>query len=258
VTRSVRDTAAILDAVAGPMPGDQYIAPPPARPYRDEVGAAPGRLRVGLLLHDPFLEAPVHPECLAAVRETGSLLEAQGHIVEESHPPALTGPTGLGLGLNIISASGTAAKLDAWSQLTGRAIGPDDVEPHTWARAEHGRSFTAVQVHAAAARLAAGVMRCPQWWAAGFDLLVTPTMQQLPPKIGEFTLEQEATLFGLFNMPFSLSGQPAISLPLHWSAGGLPVGVQLVADVGREDVLIRVASQLETARPWAEKWPELA
>ncbi|MCL5997849.1 MAG: amidase, partial [Chloroflexi bacterium] len=255
LTRSVRDTAAILDAVAGPMPGDLFVAPPPARPYHDEVGADPGHLRVGLQLQDPNLPSPTAPECLAAVRATGRLLESLGHAVEESFPSALSGPTGLGGPLGVIGASAVAARLDAWSERTGRPIGPDDVEPATWARAEEGRRYTAAQVHWAVQRLMAGVMRCQEWWAEGFDLLVTPTMKQLPPKIGaEVDLR---AVFGLFTMPWSVTGQPAISLPLYWSEDGLPVGVQLVAAYGREDVLIRVAAQLEQAQPWASRWPAL-
>jgi len=255
LTRTVRDAAAILDAVAGPMPGDLFVAPPPQRPYRDEVGADPGRLRIGLLIHDPFLELPIASDCLTAVKDAGSLLASLGHEVEESFPPALMGPTGLGLALRIISASGTAARLAAWNERTGRAITAADVEPGTWASAEEGRTFNAVQVHAALQRLAAGVMRVPEWWAAGFDLLVTPTLQQPPPRIGAVPPDQLGAVFGLFTMPFSVTGQPAISLPLHWSDEGLPVGVQLVADYGREDVLIRVASQLEQAKPWVDRLP---
>jgi amidase len=255
LTRSVRDTAAILDAVAGTLPGDLFSAAPPRRPYRNEVGRDPGHLHIGLLLHDPVLSLPIHPECLEAVRETGKLLEALGHAVEESSPPALGGPSGLGLALRIISASSLAAALDTWSQRTGRVIGPNDVEPATWARAEEGRTFTAVQVHVAVQRLVAGVCRVSEWWASGFDLLVTPTMQQPPPRIGAVRADEAGAVFGLFAMPFSMSGQPAISLPLHWSAEGLPIGVQLVADSGREDVLIRIAAQLEQAKPWAAQRP---
>jgi amidase len=257
LTRSVRDAAAILDAVAGPMRGELFVAPPPARPYRDEVGQPPGRLRVGLLTRDVFLELPIGAEPLAAVQATGRLLETLGHTVEESFPPALTGPTGLGLALRIIASSGLAARMDAWGERLGQPIGPDDVEPATWARAEEGRGYTAVQVHAAHQRLMAGVARAPEWWAGGFDLLITPTMAQLPPIIDGFDRAQTGAVFGLFTMPFSVTGQPAISLPLHWSAGGLPVGVQLVADYGREDVLFRVASQLEAAAPWADRRPTL-
>jgi amidase len=255
LTRTVRDSAAILDAIAQPMPGDLFVAPPPVQPYRGEVGVEPGRQRIGLLLHDPFLELPVHPECLAAVRATGRLLESLGHAVEESFPSALLGPTGLGQALSIIASSATAARLDTWGERIGRRIEKEDVEPHVWERAELGRTFTAVQVHAALQRLVTGVMRVPEWWSGGFDLLVTPTMQQPPPTIGSFSYDQQGAIFGLFTMPFSVTGQPAISLPLYWASDGLPVGVQLVAAYGREDRLIQVASQLEQVQPWSDKWP---
>ena len=257
LTRSVRDTAAVLDAVAGPMPGDLFVAPPPSRPYRAEVGSPPGRLRVGLLTQDLILGLPVGDECVTAAGETGRLLESLGHSVEASFPPALAGPTGLGLALRIVSASGTAATLDAWGARLGRPLGPEDVESGTWAFGELGRTYGAVQVQEAAQRLVAGVMRAPEWWTAGFDLLVTPTVQQPTPTFAGFTDDQIGRVFGLFAMPWSITGQPAISLPLHWSNDGLPIGVQLVADYGREDVLIRVASQLEAARPWSQRRPAI-
>src|SRR5215212_3910298 len=164
LTRSVRDTAAMLDLVSGAMPGDLFIAPPPKRRFLDEIHARPKQLRIGLLHHDLVLKQVVSRDCVAAVEETGRLLEALGHHVELSFPPALTGPTGLGPALGIIAASGLAARLDAWSVRTGHVIGPTDVEPQIWARAEQGRTFSAVQVHAAAQRLTAGVMRVPEWW----------------------------------------------------------------------------------------------
>lgn len=257
VTRSVRDTAAVLDAVAGSMPGDLFLAPAPQRPYRAEVGADPGRLRVGLLLEDPFLGRPIHQDCLEAVQATGRLLEELGHAVEEGFPPGLTGPTGLGEALRTIASSGTAAHLDAWGERIGRPFGPEDVEPHVWAAAERGRGYGAVQVHAAVQRLVAGVMRTPEWWAGGFDLLVTPTMLQPPPVIGTAPPERQGEIFGLFTMPFSITGQPAISLPLHWNNQGLPIGIQIVAAYGREDLLLRVAAQLEAAQPWSARRPSL-
>lgn len=263
LTRSLRDCAAILDAVAGSMPGDVFVAPPPPRPYIEELTQDPGRLRVGLLCHDPLLaglkaEQPnlpdLHPECVEAVKTTGRLLESLRHHVEESYPLALDGPTGLGPALRMISASGLAATLDAWSARTGKVIGPDDVEPYTWARAEEGRQVTAVQVHWAHQRLVAGIGPIAEWWAGGFDLLVTPTMAQPPPLLAA-PRDALAGTFGLLTMPYSFSGQPALSLPLHWSHAGLPIGVQLVADYGRDDILFRVAAQLEQAQPWAQRLP---
>jgi amidase len=257
LTRSVRDTAAILDLVAGPMPGDLFTAPPPKGRYLDEVYARPTQLRIGLMYQDLVLEQPVSPDCVAVVEATGRLLEALGHNVELAFPPALTGATGLGPALGIIAASGLAARLDAWSERTGRVIGLTDVEPQIWARAEQGRTFSAVQVHAAVQRLTAGVMRVPEWWATGYDLLVTPTMQQQPPQIAGLTLDQQGPIFGLFAMPYSISGQPAISLPLHWNAENLPIGVQIIADYGRDDLLIQVAAQLEEAQPWMPRWRQM-
>jgi len=269
LTRSVRDAANVLDSVAGPMPGDVFVAPPPRRPYHEELGRDPGKLRVGLLRHDAALAGlkavqpdlpDVHPECIAAVKETGRLLESLGHNVEESYPEMLEGPTGLGPALGMISASAVAATLDEWSARTSRTIGPDDVEPSTWARAEKGRKYTAVQIHAAYQRLVAGVCRVPEWWAQGFDLLVTPTMAQVPPSIN--AIKQSPThnligIFGLFTMPYNFTGQPAMSLPLYWISEGLPIGVQLVADYGREDLLFQLAAQLEVARPWVDRYPLL-
>lgn len=256
LTRSLRDAAHILDAVAGSMPGDLFVAPPPARLYAQELNTQPGKLKIGLLTRDLFLQTEVHPECVKAVENTGKLLESLGHHVEYDYPPALEGPTGLGLALRMISASASAATLDVWSERTSKKISAEDVEPGTWAHAEEGRTYSAVQIHTAYQRLLAGVCRVPEWWS-DFDLLITPTMTQPTPPLGTKP-EDMGKVFGLFAMPFSISGQPAISLPVHWSMDGLPVGVQIVAGYGREDLLLRVASQLEQAQPWAHRWPPLA
>jgi amidase len=262
VTRSVRDTAAVLDAVAGYVPGDPYTAPPPVRPYREEVGAAPGRLRIGMLDHAPGGNLPIHPECSAAVRNTARLLESLGHTVEESSPAALADHEIQRSALVVIT-TGTARDLDYWSERLGRTIGPDDVEPLTWGIAEMGRQNTAVAYLRGVEALHAHTRRMLAWWRDGFDLLLTPTLPVLPPPLGHFDPTPDDPLNGFsrggvfvtFTMPFNISGQPAVSLPLHWSADGLPVGVQLVAGYGREDVLIRVAAQLEAARPWHDRRP---
>jgi amidase len=255
VTRSVRDTAAILDAVAGQMPGDRYIVPPPQQPYQAELGAACLPLRVGLLVEHPFFPLEIQPDILQAVEQTGHYLEALGHQVEYAYPQQLAGATGLGLALRIISASGAAAALDAWSEETGQRIGPEDVEAATWERAELGRTYSAVQVHQAYSRLISGACGVLKWWREGFDLLVTPLMAQPSLPVGEKRAEIIRNAFGIFAMPFSITGQPALSLPVHWTPGGLPVGVQLVADIGREDILLRLAWQLEEMDPWSRRWP---
>jgi len=264
VTRSVRDTAAILDAVAGYMPGDPYTAPPPLRPFRDEVGAPAGSLRVGLLLAAPGGQVQVHPECAAAARDAGRLLESLGHRVEDSHPAALDDPESALAPVTIIGAW-TARDLAYWSARTGKTIGPGDVEPMIWGIAEMGRAVTGVEYIQAVEKLHAYSRGVIGWWSEGFDLLLTPTLPEPPPKLGEFDATPTDPLRGFarggafvaFTLPFNVTGQPAISLPLHWSRDGLPIGVQLVAAYGREDVLIRVAAQLEAARPWKDRRPPL-
>jgi amidase len=261
LTRTVRDAAAVLDAISGPMPGDLFVAPPPQRRFAEELGRDPGRLHVGLLLKDVFLGNPVHDECVNAVEHTGRVLESLGHHVEIAHPPQLEGASGLGLALRIVSTSSHAASLDRWSEYIGRPLTAEDVEPDTWERAQVGRGFSAVQVQQAAGRLLNGAVRLPEWWMDGWDLLLTPTNSGPAPLIGEFAYgtdsraERTAAAFGLFTMPFSISGQPAMSLPLHWTPEGLPIGVQMIANTGREDTLFRLAAQLEQAMPWRDRFP---
>src|SRR6266705_2934520 len=255
-------SAAVVDAVAGYLPGDPYTAPPPARPFRDEVGAAPGKLRVGLLVKAPAAQAEVHPECATAARETARLLESLGHRVEESFPAAL-GDEEVGRAAVTIISAATARDLAYWSERTGRKIGPGDVEPMTWAIAELGRPVSASDYLRAIEYLHAHTRQVAAWWADGFDLLLTPTLPEPPPRLGEFDPAPGDPLRGFtrggafvaFTMPFNVTGQPAISLPLHWSTDGLPIGVQLGAAYGREDLLLRIAAQLEEARPWSARRP---
>jgi len=262
VSRSVRDTATVLDAVHGMEPGDPYTAPPPVRPYLEEVGADAGRLRIGLMTDSPGGTVAVHPDCVAAAEAAGRLLESLGHEVELSHPKALDHPDYTG---HFITnwAAGAAWNLDYWSRRTGTEIGESDVEPLTWALAEVGRSSNAAAWLWAREWLQVNAREIAAWWTEGHDLLLTPTIAEPPPKLGSFDSPEGNPLLGLFRAaevvpftpPFNGTGQPAISLPLHWNADGLPIGVQLVAPFGREDVLLRVAAQLEQAQPWSERRP---
>src|SRR5262249_24972390 len=181
VTRSVRDCAAILDAVAGPMPGDPYTAPPPARPFAAEVGAAPGRRRVGLLTHVPSGASPLRADCVAGARETARLLESLGHHVDEAHPAALGEGEAVTTHFMTLITSWVAAALDAFAEHTKQAIGPDDVEPLTWAFAEMGRAVPAPRYIATVDALHAYSRRMASWWAGGFDLLLVPTLGQPTP-----------------------------------------------------------------------------
>lgn len=257
VSRSVRDTAALLEAVHGPAPGDPYVAPAPLRPYSEEVGADPGRLRIALWT-ETLIEQDADPEVVAAAKAAAKLLEGCGHEVEEPDLSMLQS-------IDLIEpflvrwAAGQAQALDQLGMVGGKPIGPDDVEPLTWALAEIGRDrnageyLTAVGQHQVMSRIFAGIHE------SGFDLLLSPTLGEPPPPLGSFddsgpdpmVAFERAFLCGCFTATFNATGQPAISLPLHWSDDGLPIGVQLVAPLGREDLLLRVASQLEQASPWA-------
>jgi amidase len=262
VARSVRDAAAVLDAISGTMPGEPYYAPALPGPLAGEVGAQPGRLRIGLLDHavgEIYLD---HPECRAAVAGAGRLLESLGHQVSESAPAAMFEPE-VPRHFNIVIAADVAATLAAFEAALGRQIKDDELEPRNVMYRAAGNEIGAVGYLGTRAWLSLWVRRMAAWWQ-DFDLLVTPTLGAPPPPLGWFTAEgpeQENRRIGGFipyTAQFNLTGQPAVSLPLHWSADGLPVGVQIVAGYGREDLLIRVAAQLEEAAPWADRHPPIA
>jgi amidase len=262
LSRSVRDAAAVLEWVADPPPGEPYYAPDRARAYTEEVGADPGRLRIGLMTRPPGGQFEAHPECIAAAQAAAKLLASLGHEVEPSYPKALDDEGYIEKFL-VRWTSGVDFGLRYWERKTGQAIGPDDVEPLTWALAEQGRTHPAA-AYLEAMEYAQKVGRSGAEWWTDRDLLLTPTMALPPARIGEIGIGDEenplmpivrATPYAIFTAGFNSSGQPAISLPLHWSEDGLPIGVQLVAANGREDLLIRVAAQLEQAQPWAERQP---
>jgi amidase len=274
VCRTVRDSAAFLDVIAGPMPGDPYVAPPPTRPFRAEVGADPGRLRIGLMTAAPAGLAVVHPDCVAAAETAARTLEGLGHHVEVSHPAALDLP---GWSPHFISlwSSGVALGLDGWSARTGTVIGADDVEPLTWALAELARALPTPALLRSLDWLLRTTRLVAEWWDSGaspaspnrgFDLLLTPTLAEPPVPLGTFDPApgnplagfMRAASFTPFTPPVNVTGQPAISLPLAQSADGLPIGVQLIAAYGREDLLLRVAAQLEDAIPWAHRRPPIS
>ncbi|GBE65595.1 6-aminohexanoate-cyclic-dimer hydrolase [Mycobacterium sp. MFM001] len=261
VSRTVRDTAGLLEAVRGPGVGDTVIAPAPERPYTDEVGKDPGRLRIGLLDVHPRGDF-LHDDCVAAVRAAASMLEGLGHIIEPAWPKCLADTT-LPEKFMALWATGMAMAVRGFGETLGREMTKDDVEPVNWALVEQAQRLTAVDY--AAAQGAGWTFRraLQQWWADGWDLLLTPTVAEPPLPLTEFENDPQhptapmrrAGQFAAFTPPFNMSGQPAISLPLHRNAEGLPIGVQLAAAYGREDVLIRVASQLESAHPWAAQHP---
>jgi amidase len=263
VARSVRDSAAVLDAIAGNMPGDPYSAPAQARPFVRELQEAPLGLRIGLMKREPKGGgAPLHRDCAAAVEDAAKLLGSLGHRVEESHPDGLD-EEGINDRFTEVVAAHTVATLDLIGGLLGRKLNREDVEFWTASVNERGQKLSVSTYLTAIQWLQAWSRRIGNWWAGGFDLLLTPTIAAPPPPIGTLVATPDdpgrgwARLLDLiqFTPAYNITGQPAISLPLHWNSAGLPIGVQLVAAFGREDLLIRVASQLEQARPWSDRRP---
>ena len=259
VTRTVRDAAGVLDAISAPMPGDPYWAPSLARPLVAEVGADPGRLRIGFISHTGVEGYLDDPECRAAVDSAATLLESLGHHVEPGGPAAMFEPE-IARNFNAIIAADTAVTMQAFEMLLGRAIGDDEIEPRNVAYRRAGRALSAAEYLGARAWLGMWARRMAGWWTS-YDLLLTPTLGAPPPELGWFTAagpEEEGARVASFipyTPQFNMTGQPAVSLPLHWTPDGLPVGVQLVAAYGREDVLVRIASQLEEAAPWRDRHP---
>ena len=257
LTRSVRDSAALLDVLSGLAAGDPYTAPTPLRPYAEEVDADPGLLRIGVMRRAPSDLVPLHADVVAAVDEAARILAGAGHHVEESHPGALDEPEHI-LHFGVLAACDAAAGLDRWSARTGKPITQDDVEINTWAIAELGRMCSGPQLMTSREWLFAFGRRMSEWWLSGYDLLLTPTLTAPPPLLGTYVATPEnplgagaaASLLVPFTPPFNATGQPAVSLPVSWNGEGLPIGVQFVAAYGHEEVLIRVASQLEQACGW--------
>lgn len=263
VTRTVRDTAALLDAVHGPGVGDRVIAPPPTRPYALEVGADPGKLRIGFIDHHQ-MGGQMDDECRQAVQDTCKLLEHLGHHVENSWPQALGQKDFLGK-FNAMWSTNMSVTRERLAQMLGRAVTKDDLELMNWTMAEYAASSSATDYAMAVATAVDFRRSVAQWWADGFDLLVTSTLTKLPIPIGTIANCPEdpmkaSRLAGDWipsTPPFNTTGQPAINIPLQWTNDGIPVGIQIVAAYGREDLLIRIASQLEVAAPWAHRTPNL-
>jgi amidase len=261
VTRSVRDSAAVLDVLSVPVPGEPYYAPV-TRGASFLDAAAPGSLaplRIGLVT-TAASDVAVHPDCVAAVESAASLCEGLGHHVE----PAQLGIDGDEFTTHFINvwAAGNAWVMSDWEERIGRAATEEDVEPLTWALVGVGRALNAAQYLTAHQ----GLQRAARQMASVFanlDVLLTPTLGEPPLDLGSFDSPADNPLAGLFRAasfvpftpPFNASGQPAVSLPLHWNGAGLPIGVQFAGRYGDEETLISLSAQLEEAQPWADRRP---
>jgi Asp-tRNA(Asn)/Glu-tRNA(Gln) amidotransferase A subunit family amidase len=260
VSRSVRDSAALLDAVTGAAPGDPYCAPHQARPFLAELDQRPQRLRVAFT-REAATGTPVEPECVRAVEATARLCEELGHEVREAAPryDAMQ----LGNAMRVIISASLANMVGSREQLLGRAAREDELEGVTRAFVAMGRAAKAPDyvaaldaIHAMGRQLAAFFESCDVW--------LSPTVSQLPVELGVLDMNAELARYGAaagrftpFTGLFNATGQPAMSVPLHVSPAGLPVGVQFAARFGDDALLLRLAAQLEAARPWAARRPAL-
>ena len=262
LTRSVRDSAALLDVIAGPAPGDPYCAPPPARPFVDEVGADPGALRIAFSTRAPR-GSDVHPDCVQAVLNAAQLCEDLGHSVVEA-APAMDASQFEQMFLTVF-ASGLAAGVGNLAAQCGREVTEDDLEPVTWEFCQTGKACSASEYLRALDGLQA-IARALAEFLGQYDLWLTPTLGQPPLPLGSVDLPRDRLMtegterilsFISFTPIANTCGVPAMSVPLHWSAEGLPIGTQFIAPYGDEATLFRLAAQLEEARPWAARLPPI-
>ncbi len=261
VSRSVRDSAAALDALAGPSPGDPYWAPPQAGPYLEEASADPGRLTIALQ-RAPLNDKEVEPDCLQALAHTARLLEDLGHRVEEAQPPG--DGEELGLAIYRIAATNLSLTLRQLAEERGRPIEAEEVEAVTWDAVKIVEDLSA-EDYPAAINTIHRQSRAMAAFHQRYDLLLSPTLAQPAPLLGPLHMNNpdvEAFMEALLAMsPFTamlnMSGEPSMSLPLTWNEADLPIGTMLSAAFGREDLLFRVAGQLEQAQPWWERRPRV-
>jgi amidase len=260
VSRSVRDCALMLDCTAGAEPGDPYVAPPLERPFVEEVRRPPGKLRIALMLHD-HRGAKLHPECEKAVRGAAKLCAGLGHVVEEADPKIdLVALRPLN---STIASANVARNLTLRWKALGRAPNAEDVESATWAVYQRGLKVSGVQyVEAMAAMHAAG--RRIAAFLQSYDVILSTVLAGPPPKLGYLDQNGDVDTFAervntyLSVTPLhNATGTPAMSVPLHWTADGLPVGVHFAGRYGEEATLLRLAAQLETAQPWFDRVPAL-
>ena len=260
VSRSVRDSAVMLDCTGGTEPGDPYVAPTPERPFAEEVGRAPGNLKIAMMLHD-HRGVALDPACAEAVSAAARLCESLGHAVEEAAPDIDL--TALRPKNSIVSSANIARQLGArWAAL-GREPSPDDVEAASWTTYQRGLNVSGVQyadamlaIHTAGRKLAQ--------FLTDYDVILSTTLPAPPPELGYLDTDgdvdlfiERATSYISITPVYNATGSPAMSVPLAWSDDGLPIGVHFAARHGEEATLLRLAAQLEKAQPWFHKLPPL-
>jgi Asp-tRNA(Asn)/Glu-tRNA(Gln) amidotransferase A subunit family amidase len=262
ITRSVRDSAAILDATQGPEPGGRYAAPTPAESFLSQVGKTPGRLRIALMLDAPS-GAPVDPDCIDAARRAARLCESLGHHVEEAAPKLDVAAIGAA-SFVLVGASVAADMLDR-AKATGIVIGPDVLEPITLGFVGYGQKTTGMDFARANNMLQAAAITMAQFMA-NYDVILSPTLAAPPLELGRINLTpdvdfmawgQRTAAFSPFTQIANMTGQPAMSVPLGTAKNGLPVGVMFMGRYGDEATLFCLGAQLEKAAPWKDRRPSL-
>jgi amidase len=260
LTRTVADTAALLDVLAGYERGDANWAPPPPAPFTELAARPPERMRIGLALNTPLEGAILDPVCEAGAREAAALLESLGHRVEEIVPPW----SGLDLLSDFTRAFGPSVSMSTLvgGRLARRDPTAEDVEPLTWALWERARGQDTLSLLSAQNRLES-VARSLVAFFSPYDAVLTPALAQRPVPIGTihgrgpdpWDHYRRSGSFTPYTAIVNVTGQPAISLPLFHGEDGLPTGVQLIGPPAREDVLLQLARELEEASPWAQRRP---
>jgi amidase len=261
LTRSVRDSAAVLDAVSGPYVGDPYYAPPAARPFLNEVGTEPGHLRIAFTTK-AITGTPIHPDCVRAVQDAAHLCQSLGHSVEEASP-SVDAELMLKAFLAIWSV-GCTAGIGGAARVSGRQPSPDRFEHLTWALYQQGRQVSGPEYLLAQSALQATARRIAHFMTR-YDVWLTPTLAEPPVPLGTFDSPPENPLAGFYRavsfVPFTgicnFTGQPAMSVPLVWNEEGLPIGTHFCGRFGDEATLFRLAAQLEAARPWMGRHPPI-
>ncbi len=264
VTRSVRDSAALLDITAGPDIGDPYWAPPPRRPFLEELGADSGRLRIALSIDFPFGRKP-HDDCVTAIKETAVLCESLGHVVEEAAPSIIRDPAqGTGAFITMWVA-GCAATIETIAAIGNFTPTEQMFEPLTFAMYQQGREISASRYLRAVTTLQRLARELAKFFE-DYDVLLTPVLAEPPVPLGTFDAPKDNPMkawervaaFAPYTAVFNATGQPAMSAPLFWNKEGLPMGSHFAARFGDEATLFRLAAQLEQARPWASRRPPIS
>jgi amidase len=266
LTRTVRDSAALLDATSGAVPGDPNVAPPPERPFREETRRSPGRLKIAFLARVPDgwnEETALDADCAAAVRDAASLCESLGHRVEEADPALLAWPELPQRFLTVFS-SFVGHAVAYWERTLGKSVTREDLEPVTWDLYQASQRITGPAYLVTWEELQRFSRKVACWYRdGGWDVLLSPTMQISPTALGSFDPSPDdpgrpiriAQSFVAFTRTQNITGDPAMSVPLYWNGDNVPIGVQFAAPFGAEATLFRLAAQLEQARPWAHRVP---